>query len=485
MMTAEQLRYSLLDLAFKGKLTTRENTDGNGEKLLNHIICSSEEHTYNSNNHDPIELSLTEDLPNNWTIVKLGFLGKLYSGYAFKSSQYVDSGIQVVRISDLDDDSISIKDAVFYQESNELEKYKIIKGSFLICMTGSIGKMARVLDDIPRYLNQRVGMFVPTQYCNSDYIWYFLHTYDVINEWISAKTSTNGNIKNANIVDLLCPLPPLEEQNRIVTKIEELMPFVEQYAAASTKLNNLNATFPDMMKKSILQEAVQGKLVPHDPSDEPAGELLKKIAEEKQRLIKKGKIKKQKALPEITEDEIPFDIPDSWEWVRLDELASFENGDRGKNYPNKSEYVDKGVAWINTGHIEPTGYLTQINMNFITREKYDSLRSGKIEPHDLVFCLRGATYGKVALVKPYTEGAIASSLMIIRPIISSLADYLYLYLRSPLAFNELQKYANGSAQPNLGAKDVRKYLVPIPPLEEQRRIVGRIEELLPYIEELA
>ena len=104
------------------------------------------------------------------------------------------------------------------------------------------------------------------------------------------------------------------------------MPFVEQYAAASTKLNTLNASFPEMMKKSILQEAVQGKLVPQDPNDEPASVLLEKIAEEKKRLIKEGKIKKQKPLPAITEDEIPFDIPDSWEWVRLAEIGELQTG---------------------------------------------------------------------------------------------------------------------------------------------------------------
>ena len=122
--------------------------------------------------------------------------------------------------------------------------------------------------------------------------------------------------------------------------------------------------------------------------------------------------------------------------------------------------------------------MVQTNMNYITREKYNSLRSGKIEANDLVFCLRGATYGKVARVEPYSEGAVASSLMIIRPVISLLREYIYLYLRTPLASNELRKYANGSAQPNLGAKDVRKYLVPVPPLKEQRRIVAFTEDIL-------
>lgn len=325
-----------------------------------------------------------------------------------------------------------------------------------------------------------------TDLCCPEYLLAVFKSESFIKKGMKSFTGTAGQqrIHKDFLRTYVMPLPPLEEQKRIVAKIEELMPFVEQYAKASTRLNTLNASFPDQMKKSILQQAVMGKLVPQDPNDEPASVLLKKIVEEKQKLIKEGKIKKQKALPEITEEEIPFDIPEKWAWVQLDDLVIFENGDRGKNYPNKSEYVQSGVAWINTGHIKPSGYLTTTEMNYITREKFESLRSGKIEANDLVFCLRGATYGKVSRVEPYTEGAVASSLMIIRPIISILRDYLLLYLKTPLAFSELAKYANGSAQPNLGAKDVRKYLVPLPPLKEQKRIIECVEEILPKLDDL-
>lgn len=138
------------------------------------------------------------------------------SGYAFKSSEYVEQGIQIVRISDLGDNEILKKNAVFYPLSKELVDYLVIRNSFLICQTGSIGKMALVQDDIPRYLNQRVGMFIPLEENNLKYLWHFFHTSYVFNLWLSAKTSTNGNIKNADILDLYLPLPPLAEQERIV-----------------------------------------------------------------------------------------------------------------------------------------------------------------------------------------------------------------------------------------------------------------------------
>lgn len=233
----------------------------------------------------------------------------------------------------------------------------------------------------------------------------------------------------------------------------------------------------EQLKGSILQYAMQGKLVEQDPNDEPASILLERIKEEKEQLIKDKVIKQEKALPPITDDEIPFDIPSSWEWIRFADIASFLNGDRGKNYPNKNEYVDKGIPWINTGHITSDGYLTTESMNFISEEKYNSLRGGKIEIDDLVFCLRGATFGKVARIEPYEKGAIASSLMIIRLIDKSCRDFIFTLLKAPYAMEQLRKYDNGTAQPNLAAKDVAKYLIPLPPLAEQKRIVAKIEEL--------
>ena len=237
------------------------------------------------------------------------------------------------------------------------------------------------------------------------------------------------------------------------------------------------------LKNSILQLAIQGKLVPQNPDDEPASVLLERIKAEKKKLIEEKKIKKEKPLPEITEDEMPFEIPDSWVWVRLGEIASFLNGDRSKNYPNKAEYVSEGIPWINTGHILANGFLSVDSMNYITENKYNSLSSGKIQKGDLVYCLRGATYGKVSRVEPFEKGAIASSLMIIRLFNLDLREYLYVYLKSKLSKDILLSYANGAAQPNLAAKDVAKFFLPLPPLSEQKRIVAKIEELMPLVDE--
>ena len=163
-------------------------------------------------------------------------------------------------------------------------------------------------------------------------------------------------------------------------------------------------------------------------------------------------------------------------WVEklLGDVCEFENGDRGKNYPNRHEYVESGIPWINTGHIQPDGTLSMEEMHFISREKFDSLRSGKIRPGDLVYCLRGATLGKTALVTPLNEGAVASSLVILRPSPILHSRFLYFFLTSPAGQGLISGFRNGAAQPNLGARSVAKYPISLPPIDEQERLLTRI-----------
>ncbi len=424
-------------------------------------------------------------IPLNWRWAKIGWVMSIERGGSPRPiKSYLtdsDDGINWIKIGDVEKGGkyiLQTKEKI--KPEGEKKSRRVYPGDFLLTNSMSFGrpyisKIQGCVHDGWLILRNTNGLFY------YDFLYHLLSS-----SYMSAqftKKATGSTVDNLNIdkvADAVVPVPPIDEQKRIVERIEMLFNNVDIIDTLQQQYTN-NIT---SLNKKILGLAVRGKLVPQDPNDEPASVLLKKIAEEKQKLIKEGKIKKQKALPAITEDEIPFDIPETWAWVQLDELAIFENGDRGKNYPNKSEYVQSGIAWINTGHIKPSGYLTTTEMNYITREKFESLRSGKIEANDLVFCLRGATYGKVSRVEPYTEGAVASSLMIIRPIISILRDYLLLYLKTPLAFSQLAKYANGSAQPNLGAKDVCKYLVPLPPLKEQKRILECVEEILPKLDDL-
>ena len=236
------------------------------------------------------------------------------------------------------------------------------------------------------------------------------------------------------------------------------------------------------MQKSILQMAIQGKLVEQRPEEGTGEELYQQIQAEKQALIKAGKIKKEKPLPEITEDEIPFEIPESWKWVRIANTWAVLNGDRGKNYPAKSTLSHKGIPFISALNLDGKTVINDDNLLCLSEAQYDKLGNGKLQQGDVVVCIRGSL-GKHGRF-PFEKGAIASSLVIMRSqlVLPILDDFLMLYLDAPLFFSEIKKYDNGTAQPNLAAKSFEQFLFPLPPLAEQKRIVAKIEELLPLIE---
>ena len=254
------------------------------------------------------------------------------------------------------------------------------------------------------------------------------------------------------------------------------------------------------LKNSILQMAVQGKLVPQDPNDEPASVLLERIRKEKEQLIKDGKIKKEKNPsyifrgadnlpyekvgknePVCIADEVPFEIPESWEWVRLSNIFSIINGDRGKNYPAKSTLSKKGIPFISALNLNGKTVIEDDNLLCLSDEQFNKLGNGKLIKDDVVVCIRGSL-GKHGRY-PFEKGAIASSLVILRPHlnISQLSDFIMMYLDSPVFFSEILKYDNGTAQPNLAAKSIEMFFVPLPPLKEQEKILKKIEAVNSFI----
>jgi type I restriction enzyme, S subunit len=266
-------------------------------------------------------------------------------------------------------------------------------------------------------------------------------------------------------------------ENLLATHLDIWTTAIEQKSSAgrgSSKKFSLYGI--KKLRELILELAVRGKLVQQDANDEPASVLLERIAAEKAQLVKEGKLKKQKPLPEISEDEKPFELPNGWVLARLGNLVLLENGDRSKNYPNKSVLVDSGIPFVNAGHLI-NGLIAKEEMTFITAERFELLRAGKFVDGDILFCLRGSL-GKSALVEGFDTGAIASSLVIVRTGEALLPRYLLMYFDSPLSFSNIKKYDNGTAQPNLSAADLGKFIVPSPPLEEQHRIVAKVDELM-------
>ena len=297
------------------------------------------------------------------------------------------------------------------------------------------------------------------------------------------------------MISLLVPLPPINEQHRIVAKIEALLPYIERYGKAEEHLTTLNTTFPEALKKSILQEAVQGKLVPQNPDDEPASVLLERIRAEKQALIKQGKIKKNKnesviitrdKIPyEIIDgkercivDEVPFEIPDSWCWCRWGTIS--ESIQYGYNAPAKE---NGRIKMVRISDIQDNKVLWD-TVPFCDIDE-ESIETYLLKQNDILFARTGGTVGKSYLVKEVPKDAIYAGYLIRTRYSNNLSpEYLKFFMESELYWIQLRNGTIATAQPNCNGKTLANMLVPIPPLAEQKRIVAKIEEIMPMIERL-
>jgi type I restriction enzyme S subunit len=239
------------------------------------------------------------------------------------------------------------------------------------------------------------------------------------------------------------------------------------------------------MRKSILQYAIQGKLVEQRPEEGTAEELYQQIQAEKQKLIKEGKIKKEKPLAEIMESESPFDIPESWKWVRVSEIMTLENGDRSNKYPVEKDYVEFGIPFFGAKDIV-NGQMSFENVRYISEEKFNELGNGKLVNKDLICLLRGSV-GKTAIFNAdenHSTGFICAQMLIIRAINIAMIPYILHYFNSHTYQSFVEAKTTGTAVRQLPAKEIGTMIIPLPPLEEQHRIVAKIEELLPYCDRL-
>ena len=496
MMTAEQLKVSIYLLLFSGKLTEQLADDGTAKELLKRIEKKNPSNKkvlriIKKENGDYFEVAGTKetcisdellfDIPDNWAWVHLNEIAVSGLGKTLNKSKDTGDTKKYLCSINVYWDGIhldEIKEAKFSE--SDIEKYKLMKGDLLICEGGDAGRTAIWEYENEMYYQNALHRVRFWEGIDPYYFRALMEFYK-LNGTIDSycKGMTIKHLVQGSLNAMRFPLPPLAEQKRIVAKIEELMPFVDQYAVASTRLNTLNATFPEMMKKSILQEAVQGKLVPQDPNDEPASVLLKKIAEEKKRLIKEGKIKKQKPLPEITEDEIPFDIPESWEWVRLGSYFITSSG----TTPSKSNaayYDRKDFNWVRTTDLN-NGILDKCEIQ-VSQKAYEECRL-EVIPQDSV-CIAmyggGGTIGKNALIR--FDTTINQSVCAIHP---NGCNMKYVQLFMQYIRPRWMDYASGSRRdPNINQIIIKNSLIPIPPLKEQERIVKITSKLIGRVEQM-
>lgn len=483
-MIPEQLKLSILQSAFQGKLTGECVPNETADDLYQQI--QSEKQRLISEKKIKKEKPLPEisadeipfDIPDNWRWCYVGDLFLHNTGKAQNSSGSTNGIIRkFITTSNLywgEFDFTKVKEMPF--TDTELERYTVKKGDLLVCEGGDCGRSAVWDYDEEVCIQNHVHRLRPYRDVNIYYFYYLFYLYKNTGRLRGRGVAIQG-LSNEAIHKVVLPLAPLEEQHRIVAKIEELLPYVDRYATAYEKLEQFNAKFPEDMKKSILQYAIQGKLVEQRPEEGTGKELYRQIQIEKQRLIKEGKIKKEKPLPEVAEDEIPFDIPESWRWVRLSDLCkSISDGDH-----QPPPQVPNGIPFLVISNVS-SGTIDFANTRYVPQDYFEALSAERIaERGDILFTVTGS-YGIPIKVNCDKAFCFQRHIALLKLLIDW--DYLFFALKSPAIKLQCDTIATGTAQKTVGLKSLRSIILPLPPLAEQKRIVAKLEELLPLCERL-
>ena len=474
-MTAQDLKKSILQLAVQGKLVPQDPSDEPASELLKRFTGESIQE-----NDDTV---LPFDIPSSWEWVKLGVLVSVIGGTSYKSNETAKTGIRILRGGNIQKSEVLYFDNDVFLPTSFLDAEKTIRNGdvLIVASTGSktfIGKPGFVFSDD---VNTQIGAFLrivrPKYLELAPYIrtifdseYYRSH---IRNQFQGMNIN---NVKNEHITEFIVPIPPLAEQERIVAKIEELMPLVEEYGKTEERIKALNAEFPDKLRKSILQQAVQGKLTERDPADKPASELLKRIRAERAVLQKNKAAKKSQANETIAVDEIPFDIPDTWEWVNLGWICQ-KVGAGSTPKGGSAVYVPEGIKFLREQNVHDDG-LHLDGVVYIDEKTHSAKAGSQVQPQDILMNITGGSIGRNALVPDDFDTAnVNQHVLIIRLVDKELRHYLHYCFSSPAVLNQMFTKQAGD-KPGLSATKVENFLIPIPPLAEQKRIVARVEELL-------
>ena len=486
-MTGQDLKNSILQLAIQGKLVPQDANDEPASVLLERIKAEKKKLIEEKKIKKEKPLAeITEDempfeIPESWVWVRLGEVTSSIGDGLHGTPHYDENGEYYFVNGNNLDGTIVIK-----PNTKKTTKTEFIKQgctfnvqTIFVSINGTIGNIAF-------YNNEKIVLGKSACYINllteiyKIYISWLLHSeYFLQHAKEKATGSTIKNVPLSAMRNFPIPLPPLSEQHRIIAKIEELMPLIDEYDMAQKDLDALNSAMPEQLKQSLLQEAIMGKLGTNNPDDEPASELLKRIREEKAQLIKEKKIKKEKPLPEITEEEIPFEIPENWVWCRWGDLSfSIQYG------YNASAKQSGDIRMVRISDIQNNEVLWDtVPFCAIKKEEIDGYL---LEPNDILFARTGGTVGKSFLVKTVPYPAIFAGYLIRTRYSKELVpQYLKFFMESNLYWGQLKEGTIATAQPNCNGKTLSNMILPLPPLAEQRRIVEKLDALLPMISELA
>ena len=435
------------------------------------------------------------DIPDSWEWVRLGNIGDWGAGATPSRThpEYYGGNIPWLKTGDLTDSYIDAIPETITELALEKTSVRLNPaGSVLIAMYGAtIGKLGIL--SIAATTNQACCACFPLGGLDNKYLFYFL----MAQKPLFIKQGEGGaqpNISKEKIVSTLMPVPPLEEQRRIVVMLGRIFPIIDAYSKCKTELDLYNTTFPERLKKSILQEAVKGKLVPQDPSDEPAEALLERIREEIQRLIKEGKIKKDKHESVIfrrdnshyekrgseevcIDDDIPFEIPDGWAWCRLGSiLEKLTDGTH-----STPKYTDSGVPFISVKDVS-SGVLSFDSAKHISESEHRELYKRCDPKRGDILLTKVGTTGIPVIVDTDEEFSLFVSVAQLRFSHSLLDEnYLLLLIQSPLVQQQCTEHTRGVGNKNWVMRDIANTLVAIPPLAEQKRIVAFYTSITPLI----
>lgn len=490
MIDTEALKRKILDLAISGRLTQHVSKDGTSEELIAKIIERRNELTKQKLIKKYIAEPITViekpiDIPESWRWVRLGTIASVNGGKRIPAGRKLtteNTGYKYIRVSDLKNYSVNTETIMYVPEDiyPKIQNYTISSKDVYITVAGTIGNVGKVPASLDgANLTENANKIV---FDIIDQTW-LMYTLDssLIQKVISSLTTQVAQPKLAikRIQDFALPFPPVAEQKRIADIIESAFALVDKIAELQQQYtNNINS-----LNKKILDLAIRGKLVPQDPNDEPASVLLKKIAEEKQKLIKERKIKKQKALPAITEDEIPFDIPESWEWVRFSSIMNVVSTGPFGSMLHKSDYVETGIPIVNPVHMVNRKIVPSTKAS-VTKETAERLEAYKLHTGDLVLARRG-DIGRSAVVSESEEGWLCGTgSFFASPSKGINPEYISLMLFSEYAKGILLGNSVGTTMNNLNQGILNNFIFPLPPTMEQERILNAVQDMDDYLSKI-
>ena len=517
-MDGKQLKNSILQWAIQGKLVPQNPKDEPAQKLLEKIALSrhSERSEESSKRSKKASMSLRGakatkqskalssriyrengiwyeqvgtatpkdisdeipfEIPETWAWCRIGDIFYHTSGKQQSSSNKKGSPQKFITTSNLYWGRFVLDNVkVMNFTDEEIKSCSATKGDLLVCEGGAgYGRSAIWNEDYDICLQNHIHRLRPCVNGICEYVYYFIYLLKETNRLVSVGTAMPGLSAN-RLKGLILPLPPLAEQKRIVAKLEQVLPLAEEYGAAQEQLDKLNKELPEALKKSILQEAIQGKLVPQNPKDEPASVLLAKIRKEKESLVKQGKLKKKDLeFTPINEEEIPFEIPDTWTWCRLKDIVY----NHGQKTPTES------FSYIDIGSIDNKRQKLNDKENIIQASDAPSRARKIVKINDILYStVRPYLHNMCIIDREFSKEPIASTGFAVMACYENVVSkFLFYYLLSP----EFDDYANdgdnakGIAYPAINDEKLYKALIPLPPLAEQKRIVAKLEQLFKVI----